>query len=374
MEQLNEEGSRTARRVDVTVLPGDGIGPEVTPQAMRVLDALGSSYGFEPVTSEYPIGYRAVEEFGSPLPADVLTACKGSSAVLLGAIGDPRASGLPPDMRPERALLELRSELGCFANLRPTRVAGALLDRSALRPEIVRGTDLLIVRELTGGIYYGEPRGRDASGRTLNTMVYSTSEVRRIAEVAFEAAGKRTGKLMSVDKANVLEVSRLWRDTLDEVGAEHPDVELSHMLVDRAAMELLLNPTQFDVIVTANLFGDILSDEAAALSGSIGVLPSASLGGSTDLYEPVHGSAPDIAGRDLANPIAAIRSVALMLRHTFGLDQAADTVEAAVEAVLNRGVRTVDLVSPGEASVGTSEFGDAVVAAIEEFEPAESHT
>ena len=347
------------------------MGTEVIAAALQVLRVVGRRWGHILAASEHLVGWHAVLQVGDPLPPATLDACRAAPAVLLGAVGHPDADLAPPGKRPEDGLLKLRAALGCYANLRPVRVPDSLVECSAVRPEIVRGTDLLIVRELAGGLYYGTPRGWEpASGCAVNTLSYSDSEVRRIADLAFSLARARRSRVTSIDKANVLEVSRLWRRMVDQVAMAFPDVALEHMLVDRAAMELVLRPGRFDVIVTENLFGDILSDEAAVLPGSLGVLGSASLGGSTDLYEPVHGSAPDIAGKDVANPMGAITSVSLMLRHTFGLETEAAAVDAAVEATLSDGLRTADLAREGNRLVGTRAFADAVV---ERLEAAELH-
>ncbi len=339
----------------VAFLPGDGVGPEVTESARGVLDALGDRFGFSVRGSSHPVGWSAVQQGYDSLPDATLQACLEADAVFLGAVGHPNADGVPPGQRPEAALLRLRSELGCWANLRPLKVGEELVDRSALKAERVRGTDLLVVRELAGGLYYGEPRGSE-NGHAWNTLRYEEGEVGRIAELAFDLAERRRGRVTSVDKANVLETSRLWRDVVAEVGRARPGVALEHMFVDRAAMELVLNPTRFDVIVTSNLFGDILSDEAGALAGSLGVLGSASLGGRSDLYEPVHGSAPDIAGCGTANPMGALSSVALMLRHTFALEEAAEALDDAVRATLAAGIWTADLATPADEPVGTDAF------------------
>lgn len=358
---------RTAIRI--AVLQGDGIGPEVTKAALRVVREALRGSGTELCAEHRPIGWAAVTEAGSPLPEETLEACRDADAVFLGAVGHPDAEGEPGPRRPETGLLTLRRELGCWANLRPVHVSPALVPASALRPEKVRGTDLVIVRELGGGIYYGEPRG-DTGGRAWNTMTYTTEEVRRLAELALKMARRRRRRVTSVDKANVLEVSRLWRRTVTEVArASEGEVEVDHMLVDRAAMELTVNPTRFDVVLTANLFGDVLSDQAAGLAGSLGVLGSASLGGGTDLYEPVHGSAPELAGRGTANPMGALASFCLMLRTTFGLSEPARRIERAVDLCLAEGIRPADLEvtpaadpaadSPG-APVCTESFADAV--------------
>jgi 3-isopropylmalate dehydrogenase len=349
-------------KLHVVSLPGDGIGPEVTAAAMQVLGAVAERFGHQLTIEEHQAGWCAYEASGSPLPASSLDACRRGPAVFLGAVGDPRADGLPPSKRPEAGLLKLRSELGCFANLRPARVDEELVDMSALKREIASGCDMVIVRELTGGLYYGQPRGKEAD-RAVNTLVYTRAEVERVAKVAFELARSRRKKLTSVDKANVLEVSQLWRAVVNDVAKGYPDVAVDHMFVDRAAMELVTGPKQFDVILTENLFGDILSDEASAMCGSLGLLASASVGGKVGLYEPVHGSAPDIAGKGIANPIAAIRSVALMLSYSFGMNAEAAAVERAVSRVLAAGLRTAD-VAGGGARVSTKQFTDAVSKAV----------
>ncbi len=344
----------------VAVLPGDGIGPEVTSQAVELLHAIASRLDLELETKEAPVGGAAIDLAGEPLPAETLALAKEAAAVLLGTVGGPAWDGLPINRRPEHALLMLRRELGLFANLRPVRAYATLLGSSPLKEEIVTGVDLLIVRELTGDVYFGEPRGTESRwGQRIgfNTMIYSEKEIRRIAKTAFEAARKRRRKVTSVDKANVLEVSRVWREVVEEVHRDYADVSLDHLYVDNCAMQLILKPSRFDVVLTGNLFGDILSDEAAVLGGSIGLLPSASLGESGGLYEPVHGSAPDIAGQDKANPIAAMLSAAMMLRHTFRKENAARAVEKAVEAVLAKGLRTLDLAREGDTPVGTAQMG-----------------
>jgi 3-isopropylmalate dehydrogenase len=346
----------------VSVLPGDGIGPEIIEAGCRLLDALG---GFE--LSEQLVGGVSIDVNGVPLTDDVLAACRGSDAVLLGAVGGPKWDTTDPDApRPEQGLLGLRKDLGLYANLRPVRPSPSLAGASPLREERIRGTDLLVVRELTGGIYFGDRGRRD--GVAHDTCVYSVEEIERVARVAFEAADDRSaaggpGRVTSVDKANILDTSRLWRETVDRVAADYPAVELEHMLVDNAAMQLVARPADFDVILTENMFGDILSDEAAMISGSIGLLPSASLGGDgPGLFEPVHGSAPDIAGKGIANPLATFLSIAMMLRH--GLDRPEDAarVEAAVDRVLADGLRTPDL--GGDGSVGTERVTDAVLTAM----------
>ena len=348
----------------VAVLAGDGIGPEIVVQALGVLRALGLPLEF----AEAPVGGAAYEAHGDPLPAQTLQTVHRADAILFGAVGNPRYDALPRAKRPEQAILGLRKELGLFANLRPARVHPELAAASALKPEVVSGLDILIVRELTGDIYFGQPKGIRQKGKEregFDTMLYSESEVRRIARVAFEAARKRSRRVCSVDKANVLETSQLWREVLIEESKTYSDVELTHMYVDNCAMQLVRNPKQFDVIVTGNMFGDILSDEASMLTGSIGMLPSAALDeNGKGLYEPIHGTAPDIAGKDIANPLATILSAALMLRHSLGQPQAAERVERAVSKVLQSGLRTADIHTAGTRKVGTKEMGDAVVAAL----------
>lgn len=354
----------TTRRL--VALGGDGIGPEVTEQALRVLTAVAPGAGIKLEVEHHLIGTAAFEAGLAPMPPETLAACQASDAVLLGAVGDPRYDHLPPAERPERALLELRTGMGVWLNLRPSRPLAALAASSPLRPERVAGADILVVRELAGGIYYGEPRGRDrtedGARRAFNTMVYDEHQIARTVRAAFELARTRSRRVCSVDKANVLEVSALWREVALEVAADFPDVALEHGLVDSTALRLVTHPTEFDVLVTANAFGDILSDVTAALGGSLGLLPSASLGdGGAGLFEPVHGSAPDIAGRGVANPIAAILSGAMLMRYSFGAPEAALTIERAVEAVLAEGYRTPDLALPhGGCEVGTEAFGAAV--------------
>lgn len=358
-------GGVTKRELKIAVLGGDGVGPEVTAAAMQVLEAAVRDEGVTLRLDEKPVGWTAVVQTGSPLPDDTLRACTSADAVFLGAVGHPDAAGAPREKLPETGLLALRKALDCWANLRPVSVPASLEGVSALRADRVRGTDVMILRELGGGLYYGEPR-QDEGRRAYNTMVYSDHEVRRLAQLAFDLARGRRGKVTSVDKANVLEVSRLWRRVVDETArTDGQGVQVEHMLVDRAAMELVLRPTQFDVLLTENLFGDILSDQAGALVGSLGALGSASLGDGTDLYEPVHGSAPDIAGKGIANPLGALASVALMLRHTFEMEAAARRVEQAYDAALADGVRTVDLREPGVEPVGTTAFTDAVLERLE---------
>ena len=348
----------------VAVLPGDGIGPEIIAQALRVLRKLDLNFQFQ----EAPVGGAGYLAHGDPLPEKTLSLAREADAILFGAVGDPRHDALPRAKRPEQAILGLRKALGLFANLRPARVHPELAGASALKAEVVAGLDLLIVRELTGDIYFGEPRGlREVDGvkEGFDTMRYSEPEIRRIAKVGFEAARKRSKKLCSVDKANVLETSQLWREVLIQESKNYTDVVLTHMYVDNCAMQLVRNPKQFDVIVTGNLFGDILSDEASMLTGSIGMLPSASLDANgKGLYEPIHGSAPDIAGKGVANPLATILSAAMMLRFSLKQEKAADRVEAAVGRVLRDGLRTADIHTPGSRRVGSEEMGDAVVAAL----------
>jgi 3-isopropylmalate dehydrogenase len=353
----------------ITLLPGDGIGPEILAVARQLLDAVSRRHGFELVYDEQPMGGAAIDATGEPLPASTLASCRSSDAVLLAAIGSPQYDSLPREQRPETGLLELRSGLGLFANLRPVKIIPALIDASTLKPEVIEGVDLLVVRELTGGVYFGTPKGRvEAEGRVraFNTMAYFDDEIDRIAKVAFELAVARSGRLCSVDKANVLDVSQLWRDQVTAMAADYPAVELSHMYVDNAAMQLVRNPRQFDVLLTSNLFGDILSDEAAMLSGSIGMLPSASLGSSgPGLFEPIHGSAPDIAGQDKANPMAMVLSAAMMLRVGLQQDAAATALETAVDRVLAAGYRTGDLMSEGCTQLGCQAMGEQLLAALE---------
>jgi 3-isopropylmalate dehydrogenase len=353
----------------VLVLPGDGIGPEIVAEGVKVLEALGASGAITVALEHALVGGAAYDAAGDPLPEETLGAARAADAVLLGAVGGPKWEPLHISKRPEKGLLGLRSGLGLFANLRPAILYPQLAGASTLKPEVVSGLDILIVRELTGDIYFGEPRGVETlptgERRGVNTMVYTESEIERICRVAFDLARKRQRHLCSVDKANVLECTELWREVATRVGSDYPDVRLSHMYVDNAAMQLVRAPKQFDVMVTGNMFGDILSDCASMLTGSIGMLPSASLNGSGQgMYEPIHGSAPDIAGRGVANPLATILSVAMMLRYSLGVPEAADRIEAAVSAVLDQGLRTPDIMSEGMRSVGTVEMGDAVVAAL----------
>ncbi len=343
----------------IAVLPGDGIGPEVVTEAMSVLQAVAETAGFKIETNYADVGGVALDKFDEPLPAKTLDLCKSSDAVLLGAMGGPQYDTLPSHKRPERGLLGLREGLGLFANLRPVKVYSSLADASSLKRHLVEGIDIFIVRELTGGVYFGEPRGFDEQngGRGFSMMVYDKTEVERIARVAFDAARKRSKKVTSVDKANVLEVSQFWRKIVLKVAEDYPDVELNHMYVDNCAMQLVRWPKQFDVILTGNLFGDILSDEASMLSGSLGMLPSASVGSRTAMYEPAHGSAPDIAGQNIANPIATIASIAMMLKYSFDRNKEAEAVETAIEQTLQKGYRTKDIASDGTQVVSTKEMG-----------------
>jgi 3-isopropylmalate dehydrogenase len=352
----------------ITLLPGDGIGPEITAVTRQLLDAVSRRHGFELVYDEQPMGGSAIEATGEPLPASTLEACKGADAVLLAAIGSPQYDSLPREKRPETGLLGLRAGLGLFANLRPVKIIPALVDASSLKREVIEGVDLMVVRELTGGVYFGTPKGRveaDGHVRAFNTMAYSDYEIDRIAKVGFDLAVARGGRLCSVDKANVLDVSQLWRDRVEAIHADYPAVELSHMYVDNAAMQLVRSPKQFDVLLTSNLFGDILSDEAAMLTGSIGMLPSASLGsGGPGLFEPIHGSAPDIARQDKANPMAMVLSAAMLLRVGLQEGAAAADLEGAVDRVLDAGYRTGDLMAAGCTLLGCQAMGDQLLAAL----------
>ena len=352
----------------ILVLAGDGIGPEIVGEAVRVLEVLRSGYGLDVELDTALLGGCAVDATGEPYPDATRAKAQAADAVLLGAVGGPQYDTLPRPQRPERGLLAIRKDLNLFANLRPAVVYPQLAAASSLKPELVAGFDILIVRELTGDIYFGEPRGielRDGERVGWNTMIYSESEIRRIVRVAFEAARKRGGRVCSVDKMNVLECTQLWRDVAEEVAKDYPDVQLTHMLVDNAAMQLVRNPKQFDVMVTGNMFGDILSDEASMLTGSIGMLPSASLDAhGKGLYEPIHGSAPDIAGKGVANPLATILSVAMMLRYSLGRADLAERVERAVSRVLDQGLRTADIRAEGCETVGTLAMGEAVLAAL----------
>ena len=355
---------------NILILAGDGIGPEIMAQAEKVLAVLARDYGLDITLEHALVGGAAYDDCGTPLPAQTLQMAKASDAVLFGAVGGPKWDGLARDLRPERgALLPLRAQLALFANLRPALAYPQLVAASSLKPELVSGLDILIVRELTGGIYFGQPRGisttPEGEREGINTLRYTESEIRRIAHAAFRVAMQRGKRLCSVDKENVLEATVLWREVVVEVAAEYPEVELEHLYVDNAAMQLVRKPKQFDVLVTTNMFGDILSDLASMLSGSIGMLPSASLDeNGKGMYEPIHGSAPDIAGQGLANPLAMILSTAMLLRYSLGLPEQADRVEAAVQAVLEQGLRTADIYTPGTEKVSTVEMGDAVVRAL----------
>lgn len=354
----------------ILVLPGDGIGPEIVAEALRVLERVGEIGGLDLEIEQGLIGGAAHDAAGHPYPEATREAARRADAILLGAVGGPQYESLERDLRPERGLLGIRSDLGLFANLRPAILYPQLASASTLKPEVVSGLDILIVRELTGGIYFGQPRGieeRNGERYGFNTAAYSESEIERIARVGFEAAMKRGKRLCSVDKANVLEVSELWREVVERVGREFPEVELSHMYVDNAAMQLVRDPKQFDVMVTSNMFGDILSDAAAMLTGSIGMLPSASLNSEgVGLYEPIHGSAPDIAGQGKANPMATVLSVAMLLRHSLNRNDLAERIEQAVGRVLDQGLRTPDIFGDGMTLVGTQGMGDALVSALDD--------
>ena len=348
-------------KAGIVLLPGDGIGPDVVAAAVRTLTRVGEIYGHTWTFTTKQIGGAALHAGLPPLPDDTLAAAKANDAVLLGAVGDPGFDGRPPSSRPEAALLAIRRELGVYANLRPARAWPGLEDAGPLKPAVLHGTDLVVVRELTGGLYYGQPRGIDADGNAaVNTLRYSRGEITRVARVAFELARTRRGRLVSVDKANVLEVSRLWRTVVTELAGEYPEVTLTHEFVDTAAMRLALAPAKFDVLLTENMFGDILSDEAGAVCGSLGLLPSASLGDGAGLFEPVHGSAPDIAGKDIANPIGAIASAAMLLSDGLGLKTEGAAVIAAIERTLLSGLRTADIASPGSRPVGTAAMAEAI--------------
>jgi 3-isopropylmalate dehydrogenase len=353
--------------LSLTILPGDGIGPEVTEQAVRVLQALADAFGHQLKLQHKLIGGAALTAVNDPLPADTVKACQASSAVLLGAVGSPAFDHNPGHLRPEAGLLRIRRELGAYANLRPAVFFPALEDTSPLRAEIVRGTDILIVRELLGGTYFGQPRSIDGppgARVAINTMRYGEPEIERIARVGFELAMKRRRKVLSVDKANVLECSRLWREVVTRVAKDYPEVRLAHQYVDSAAMLLVQRPTDVDVLLTENMFGDILSDQAGGVVGSLGLLASASIGGPVGLYEPVHGSAPDIAGKGIANPLGAILSAAMLLRHSFDLEKEAACIENAVSAVLSQGARTADLTGRSHLGISTAEMGRRVVEAV----------
>ncbi len=349
---------------DIAVFPGDGIGPEVIREALKILNIIKSKLGLKININEAPLGGAGYEATGKPLPDASLELAQNADAVLLGAVGGPQWENIDFSLRPERALLGLRSSLGLYANLRPARIFPALVEASTLKREVVEGLDLLVVRELTGGIYFGQPRGvdtlSDGTRRGFNTLVYTEPEIERIARIAFDVARKRNKSVCSVDKANVLEATGFWREVVTNLHADYSDVNLSHMYVDNCAMQLVRNPKQFDVILTTNLFGDILSDEASMLTGSIGMLPSASLGKKYAMYEPIHGSAPDIAGQELANPLATILSVGMMFKYSLDREEPNLWIESAVESVLARGFRTADIMSDGMEQVGTKEMGDLI--------------
>lgn len=351
----------------IAVLPGDGIGPEIVAEAVKVLEVSAEQANLQIEWTELPVGGTAIDQTGVPLPENTLSVCKNSDAVLLGAVGGPKWDRLPGHLRPEMALLGLRKELNLFSNLRPARVYDSLIEASTLKRNMVEGVDLLVIRELTGGIYFGEKKreNTDEGIKVTDVLAYTEKEIERIVRLGFETAMKRRKKLTSVDKANVLESSRVWREVVERVAEDYPEVKLEHMLVDNCAMQLVRNPRQFDVIVTENMFGDILSDEAAMLTGSIGMLPSASIGtGKAGMYEPIHGSAPDIAGQGIANPLATILSVAMMLRYSFGMNDQADQIEKAVHQVLDEGYRTKDLATEDAIVVTTQEMGDLVIKAL----------
>ena len=359
------------KKKKLVVLPGDGIGPEVTAVAVDVLLQTSSRYGIELEVEEHPFGGISYEMHGVPVTDETIEACKEAQIVLLGAVGGPQWDNLDPTIRPEAALLRLRKELGVYANLRPINVYPALASASTIKESVLEGTDILIVRELTGGVYFGTPRytsEENGDPYSVDTMKYSRSEVQRVAKVAFEAAALRDGRVCSVDKANVLESSRMWRKSILETAESFPDIELSHMLVDNCAMQIIRDPKQFDVMVTGNLFGDILSDAASMLTGSLGMLPSASIGGENGLYEPVHGSAPDIAGKGVANPLAAVASAAMLCRYSLKLEEAAQKIEAAIHGVLDSGLRTADLYTeePGTTLVGTKEIAQKLMELLSE--------
>ncbi len=353
------------RTKSIVALPGDGIGVEVTRAAMRVLQAAGKKHGLSFEIQEFPVGGAALDTQGTPIKFEVIEACQGADAVFLGAVGGPKWDNNPKELRPEIALLTLRKELDLFTNFRPVKVYDSLVHASTLKPEVIRGVDVLVVRELTGGIYFGKPRATEqvnGEERAIDTMVYRTSEIERIARVAFEAARLRRQKVTSVDKANILATSQLWRKTVARVARNYPEVKFEHMLVDNCAMQIVRAPAQFDVILTENMFGDILSDEASMLTGSLGMLPSASLGHGVAMYEPVHGSAPDIAGQDRANPIAAIGSIAMMFRYSFELSEAAAQIEQAISSVLESGFRCADFAEPNQRVLGTTAMTDKIIA------------
>jgi len=353
----------------IAVLPGDGVGVEVTPEAVKVLKTVGRGARVAFEFEEALVGGAAIDAMGEPLPPATMRLCEQSHAILFGSVGGPKWDHAPHEKRPERGLLALRKDFDLYANLRPARCFPMLVDASPLKRSVVEGTDLMVIRELTGGLYFGEPRGvehfADGGARAVNTMAYTSREIERVARIGFEVARKRRRRLTSVDKANVLVCSQLWREVVERVGTEYPDVALDHMLADNCAMALVMRPTQFDTIVTENTFGDILSDEAAILAGSMGMLPSASIGGRVALYEPVHGTAPDIAGKGIANPIAAVLSAAMLLRYSTDMAADADRVERAVTGVLAHGYRTADIRQEGTKVVGTAEMGDLIVRELE---------
>ncbi len=349
-----------AKSYNISLIKGDGIGVEIVDEAVKVLEAVSKKFDIDFSYKEYLMGGAAIDATGNPLPDETVTGVLDSDACLFGAIGGPKWDTMPRELRPESGLLRFRKEMGVFANLRPAVVYDELVDASSLKPEVIKGVDIMVVRELIGGIYFGEPKGKTEE-KGWNTMVYSVPEIERIAHVAFKLAMKRDKRICSVDKANVLDVSQLWRDTVERIAAQYPEVELSHMYVDNAAMQLIANPRQFDVILTGNIFGDILSDEASMLSGSIGLLPSASTGEKTAVYEPIHGSAPDIAGQGIANPIATISSASMMLRYSLNEDEAADAIDNAIKKAMSEGYRTGDLAAYDCVhQVNCSQMGDII--------------
>ncbi len=354
-------------RYKIAVMEGDGIGPEIVAEGIKVLDEIASRFNHKFEYIKVYVGGCAIDNFGEPLPQSEVDKILKCDALFFGSVGGPKWDNLPQDKKPEAGLLGIRKALGAFANLRPAKVFDELIDASTLKPDVIRGIDILVVRELTGGIYFGEPRGvfeDNGFKKALNTMVYTEPEVERIVRLAFDLAKQRRKKVTSVDKANVLDVSQFWRDVVERVAKDYPDIEYSHLLVDNAAMQLVRNPKQFDVIVTGNIFGDILSDEASMLTGSIGMLPSASVGGRVGMFEPIHGSAPDIAGLGIANPVAQIESAAMMLKYGLKLDEEADTIEKAVDLVLKMGYRTPDIMSEGKRKVNTQQMGDLIAKAV----------
>lgn len=352
--------------IKITLLPGDGIGPEITKTAVNLINLIAERYNLTVSFSEQLVGGSSIDEFGEPLTEQVLEECYEADAVLLGAVGGEKWENLEHHLKPEAGLLKLRKSLGLYANIRPAKIYPAFIDASSLKADVLTGTDFVVLRELTGGIYFGEPRGYDDS-RGWNTMVYTQEEVDRIVNMAFMMAKERSGKLMSVDKANVLEVSQFWRSRVNEIKEKYPEVTLQHMYVDNAAMQIVRDPTQFDVIVTSNLFGDILSDIAGMITGSLGMLPSASIGDRYSLYEPVHGSAPGIAGKDMANPIAMLSSVAMMFNHSFQMTQAAEIIEKAIERSLEQGYRTQDIHSEGKELIPLSKMSEIILNNVEEI-------